>query len=103
MARTKAKRQATPRKPVAAQAPKPKRAKSAPAKKPAPVPRTKTEACLALLTRAEGASIEELQQATGWQAHSVRGFLAGTVKKIPGASLTSDKPADRRRYYLRRA
>jgi len=66
-------------------------------------PRTKTEACLALLVRPEGASIEELQAATGWQAHSVRGFLAGVVKKIPGASLTSDKPDQRRRYYPRRA
>jgi len=65
-------------------------------------PRTKTEACLALLVRAEGASIEDLQQLTGWQAHSVRGFLSGTVKKIPGASLTSEKGDGTRRYFLRR-
>jgi hypothetical protein len=66
-------------------------------------PRTKTEACLALLVRPEGASIAELQQVTGWQPHSVRGFLAGTVKKIPGASLTSEKEEGERRYFLRRA
>ena len=72
--------------------------------RPAIEPRTKTEACVALLVRPEGASLEELQRLTGWQAHSVRGFLAGTVKKIPGASLTSEKPPDgTRRYYLRRA
>jgi hypothetical protein len=66
-------------------------------------PRTKTEACLALLVRAEGASIAELQQVTGWQAHSVRGFLAGTVKKLPCAVLTSVKQEAERRYFLRRA
>jgi hypothetical protein len=46
-----------------------------------------------------GASIAELQQVTGWQPHSVRGFLAGTVKKIPGASLTSEKEEGERRYF----
>ena len=70
---------------------------------PAVAPRTKAEACLALLVRPEGASLAELQQLTGWQAHSVRGFLAGTVKKIPGASLTSEKAEGQRRYHLRRA
>ena len=50
---------------------------------------TKTQACLALLERAEGASIAEMQKATGWQPHSVRGFLAGTIKKTPGVTLMS--------------
>jgi hypothetical protein len=67
-------------------------------------PRNKTEACLALLARPEGATLEELQTATGWQAHSVRGLLAGTIKKIPGLSLDSEKPKDGpRRYRVRRA
>jgi hypothetical protein len=69
-----------------------------------PKPRTKTEACVALLVRPGGASLEELQAVTGWQPHSVRGFLSGTVKRIPGASLTSEKqPGAPRRYSLRRA
>ncbi len=35
----------------------------------------------------------------GWQAHSVRGFLAGTVKKRPGVILVSDKPESGPRRY----
>ena len=42
---------------------------------------SKTSKCLALLERPEGATLAELQRATGWKADSVRGFLAGTVKK----------------------
>ncbi|MCH8863534.1 MAG: DUF3489 domain-containing protein, partial [Proteobacteria bacterium] len=41
-------------------------------------PKSKKETCIALLKRARGASLADLQKATGWQAHSVRGFLAGT-------------------------
>jgi len=63
---------------------------------------TKTTALLALLARTEGASLEELQTVSGWQPHSVRGFLAGTVKKLPGLSLSSEKPAKGpRRYRVR--
>jgi len=48
---------------------------------------TKQERVLALLSQSEGASIEEMMQATGWQQRSVRGFLAGTVKRKLGFSL----------------
>ena len=55
--------------------------------------------CLELLTAPGGATIAELQAATGWQAHSVRGFLAGTVKKKLGLILDAKKTAgDARRY-----
>ncbi len=60
---------------------------------------TKKRVCIDLLRRPDGASTEELQQATGWQVHSVRGFLAGTVKKKLGLTLVSDKPADGPRRY----
>jgi hypothetical protein len=48
---------------------------------PEPRPGTKGAMVLALLRRPEGATIEELRQATGWQAHSVRGFLSTARKK----------------------
>ena len=60
---------------------------------------TKQERVLTLLSQQNGASIEEMMQATDWQQHSVRGFLAGTVKKKLGFSLTSLKPNDGIRRY----
>jgi Protein of unknown function (DUF3489) len=60
---------------------------------------TKQQTCLDLLSRTEGATIEELQAATGWQQHSVRGFLAGAVKKKLGLTLLSQKPDARPRHY----
>ena len=63
--------------------------------------RTKQQVCLDLLNRAEGATVDELQAATGWQQHSVRGFLAGAVKKKLGLTLLSEKPdAGPRRYRI---
>jgi hypothetical protein len=60
---------------------------------------TKQQVCLDLLNRPEGATVEELQTATGWQQHSVRGFLAGAVKKTLGLTLLSQKPAAGPRRY----
>ena len=54
--------------------------------------KTKRQTCLDLLSRREGATIEDLEQATGWQQHSVRGFLAVAVKKKLGLTLLSEKP-----------
>jgi hypothetical protein len=54
---------------------------------------------LTLLSHPEGASIQEMMQATNWQQHSVRGFLAGTVKRKLGFALTSFKPDDGVRRY----
>src|SRR5438067_258586 len=42
---------------------------------------SKTAAVLELLKRKDGATLKQLMKATGWQAHSVRGFLSGTVGK----------------------
>ncbi len=62
-------------------------------------PRTKKQIAVSLLERPKGASIAEMQGAMGWQAHSVRGFLAGTVRKMPGVNLISDKSENGPRRY----
>ncbi len=70
--------------PVAAVAPDPPTpfddpAPGAPAK--APRAGTKKDTVLRLLQRKDGASNQEIQAATEWQPHTVRGFIAGTLKK----------------------
>ncbi len=60
---------------------------------------TKAEAVVALLNRKGGASLTDLQKATGWQPHSVRGFLSGTVRKRMGLTLESTKSAEGERRY----
>ncbi len=62
-------------------------------------PRTKKQIALSLLQRTKGASIAEMQDAMGWQAHSVRGFLAGTVGKMSGVTLVSEMPGNGPRRY----
>lgn len=64
-----------------------------------PGPATKTSSALDALRRKRGASLTELQEITGWQAHSVRGFLSGTVKKKLGFMLTSEVGKDGVRRY----
>ena len=63
---------------------------------------SKQQLCLEMLRRSEGACVEELQAATGWQAHSVRGFLSGTVKKKLGLTLNSNRTGDGPRRYRTR-
>ena len=60
---------------------------------------SKTEKVLDLLKRSGGATAKELMKATGWQAHSVRGFLSGTVGKKMGLAVTSTKGEDGERSY----
>jgi hypothetical protein len=62
--------------------------------------RTKSDQILSLLGRPSGASIAEMMKATGWQAHSVRGFLAGSLKR-KGQTVTSEVDGNGvRRYRL---
>ena len=48
---------------------------------------TKAELILRRLRSKRGASLEELAKAAGWQLHSVRGFLSGTVRKRMGLAV----------------
>ena len=67
-------------------------------------PLSKTEQALKLLRRKRGATIAELQATTGWQAHSIRGFLSATVRKKLGLELSSERGADKvRRYAVAKA
>ncbi len=60
---------------------------------------SKTNQILDLLKRPGGVTAKELMKATGWQPHSVRGFLSGTVGKKMGLTVTSTKGEDGERSY----
>jgi len=60
---------------------------------------SKANAILDLLKRKDGTTLKELMKETGWQAHSVRGFLSGTVGKKMGLTITSTKSEDGERTY----
>ena len=62
---------------------------------------SKQDTVIAMLRRGGGASIAEMMEATGWQAHSVRGFMSGALKKRLGIELVSEKSeGSDRRYYV---
>ena len=60
---------------------------------------SKKSEVLALLRREGGATLLELMTATGWQAHSVRGFLSGALGKKMGLTVNSAKREDGTRVY----
>jgi hypothetical protein len=74
---------------------KPKREKSASTARPG----TKQALLIGLLKRKRGAAIDEIVAATGWQAHSVRGAISGTLKKKLGLDVTSESVDGRGRVY----
>ena len=61
---------------------------------------TKHAKIVALLTAPSGATIAAMMKATGWQQHSVRGFLAGIVRKKLKLDLVSDVGASGRVYRI---
>jgi uncharacterized protein DUF3489 len=89
----------------------PKKAKSgkkaSPSKKAPKAPKkaglarngSKAAKILDLLRRADGATLKDLMKATDWQAHSVRGFLSGTIRKKMGLKVASTKTEDGERTY----
>ena len=81
------------------------RAKAARKKGDAKAPRasradSKQARLIEMLKRKEGASIEEIVKAFGWQPHTVRGAIAGALKKKLGLDVTSEKVDGRRVYRI---
>lgn len=64
-----------------------------------PRPQSKSAEIIELLRRPEGATLHDLMAASGWQAHSVRGFLRGAVGKKMGLQVKSTKSEDGQRVY----
>ena len=62
-------------------------------------PGTKQAKLIAMLRAPNGATIEEITAATGWQSHTVRGAMAGALKKKLGLEVTSEKNEGRGRVY----
>ena len=75
--------------------------KTKPAEKAPRKPRTNTKQAqmIAMLRRTKGATIEEMATELGWQHHTVRGAMAGALKKKLGLDITSEKVEGRGRVY----
>jgi hypothetical protein len=73
---------------------KAQKAKSGPARAD-----SKQAQLIAMLKAPKGASIDEIVKAFGWQPHTVRGAIAGAIKKKLGLDVTSEKIEGRGRVY----
>ena len=60
---------------------------------------SKQATVIQMLQRPEGATIQQIMEATGWQAHTVRGTFAGAFKKKLGLTISSDKAEGSERIY----
>src|SRR3984893_6085489 len=61
---------------------------------------SKQDAVITMLRRPEGATVDEVASATGWQRHTVRGVFSGTLKKKLGLTLASAKEERGRVYRI---
>jgi hypothetical protein len=77
----------------------PKKAPKAAKKAGAARDGSKAANILDLLKRPDGATLAELMKVTGWQAHSVRGFISGTLGKKMGLAVTSTNGEGGERHY----
>src|ERR1700738_2188649 len=69
--------------------------------RPAAGPDTKHARVIAMLRTPAGATIAAIMTATSWQQHSVRGFLAGVVRKKLGLNLVSEQTDKGRVYHIK--
>ena len=60
---------------------------------------TKQALMIDMLRRPEGATVEQIAEATGWRNHTVRGAMAGALKKKLGLTITSEKTEGAARTY----
>jgi hypothetical protein len=60
---------------------------------------SKQATIIAMLKQPEGVTIQQIMLVTGWQAHTVRGTLSGTIRKKLGLNLHSEKSTDADRVY----
>jgi hypothetical protein len=67
---------------------------------PAPRAGSKQAQVIDLFRRAEGATVAEVMTATGWQPHTVRGIVSGTLKKKLGLTVVSAKEERGRVYRI---
>jgi hypothetical protein len=95
-AKGKASEKATPAK----KSPKSGKATAKPAKPESGTPRegSKTAQVVAMLQRKNGATLSEIMEKMGWQAHTVRGFMAGAIRTA-GYEIESFKPEGGERTY----
>jgi Protein of unknown function (DUF3489) len=71
-----------------------KPAKAAPADMPTPGAGTKQALMIELLRRPEGATVEQIAAATGWQHHTIRGAISGALKKKLGLMVEATRTRD---------
>jgi hypothetical protein len=64
---------------------------SAPAEKPKPRAGTKQAQMIEMLKRPEGATVEQIAAATGWQHHTIRGAISGALKKKLGLTVEATR------------
>ena len=60
---------------------------------------SKLEAIIQLLSRSEGATIDDMVAATGWKKHTIRSALSHALAKKRGYQIVSDKPKGEPRIY----
>jgi len=65
--------------------------KAAPAEKPTPRAGTKQAHMIELLKRPEGATVEQIAAATGWQHHTIRGAISGALKRKLGLTVEATR------------